>query len=109
LNGLVLPSESTPTSQINVWTIVASALGGALVTLILGLILFCIWRRISNKGSSRCTSSASSSTARVPPPLPPRPPASIVVPALYDLALSRRGSSETVTPQSIHHYYEETL
>jgi len=90
--------------------IVASALGGALVTVILGLIVFFIWKRRSNKGLSTCTSSGSFSTASTPPPpLPPRLPAPIFVPALYDLSLSRRSSSETVTPQSINHYYEETL
>jgi len=89
--------------------IVASALGGALVAVVLGLIVFFIWKRRSNKGLSTCTSSAYSSTGRTPPPLPPRLSLPIVVPALYDLSLSRRSSSETVTPQSINHYYEETL
>lgn len=113
------PTTTSPaTAQINVGIVVASGLGGALVTLIAGLIFFCIWKqRLKRKLRYTLSNTPSLTTTQpaLPPSFPPPPPPSepispdIIVPALYDIPLSRRGSYVSVTPQVVYHYYEETF
>ncbi|CAF0725151.1 unnamed protein product [Adineta steineri] len=108
----------TSSSQINIGIVVAAGLGGALLTLVVGLVIFFIWKkRVKQKLIAYAASNTStiSTIQRPPPPLPPPPlpslsrlPSPIIVPALYDLPLSRRGSTTTVTPSISYHFYEET-
>ena len=87
------PARTSWTTQVNVSAIVASALGGALFTLIVGLIIFFIWKRRTKRKSF--TFSATSSTTPSSEP--------VVVPALYDLSISRRDSTRTLS----YHLYDE--
>lgn len=92
-------------SEINIGAIIAAVLGGALFTLIVGLLIFYIRRRGKRKKlsltpttSTVTTTSLSSSTSTEP----------VVVPALYDISYRRTSSvisAETVT----YHLYEELL
>ncbi|CAF0779402.1 unnamed protein product [Adineta steineri] len=104
----------TSSSQINIGIVVAAGLGGALLTLVVGLVVFFIWKkRVKQKLIAYAASNTSTISTIQRPPLPPLPPLTrlpspIIVPALYDLPLSRRGSTTTVTPSISYHFYEET-
>jgi hypothetical protein len=89
---------TTPASsnQINIPIIIASVLGSILCTLIVGLIIFFIWKRRVKK-KSFTFSTTTSTTATIPPSEP------VVAPALYDLSLSRQDSVSTVS----YHLYDE--
>jgi hypothetical protein len=85
------PTTDPPTS--NIGTIVAGVLGGVLLTVIIGLILFCLWKKRSKKKQQLAISLSTTSTAPV------------IVPALYDFPLSRHNSSP-VSALNCHIYDE---
>ncbi len=93
-NFLYLKDRPTTaaTTQVNVGAVVAGVLGGALFTLIVGLVIFFIWKRRAKKKSFTF-----STTATIPSSAP------IVVPALYDISTSRRNSTGTLS----YHLYDE--
>jgi uncharacterized membrane protein YraQ (UPF0718 family) len=93
-----ITTSSTP--QINIGAVIAGVLAGALFTLIIGLVVFFIWKRRTKKKSF--TFSASNSTTATIPPSEP-----IVVPALYNLSLSQRDSNETSPETVTYHLYDE--
>jgi len=97
-NFLYLKDRPTTaaTTQVNVGVVVAGVLGGALFTLIVGLVIFFIWKRRAKK-KSFTFSATSSTTATIPSSEP------IVVPALYDISTSRRDSTGTFS----YHLYDE--
>jgi len=101
-NFLYLKDPATPssTTQVNVGAVIAGVLGGALFTLVVGLVIFFIWKRRTKK-KSFTFSATSSTTATVPSSVP------IVVPALYDLSLTRRNSTETSAGTMSYHLYDE--
>jgi heme/copper-type cytochrome/quinol oxidase subunit 2 len=87
-------------SALQFGTIIAGVLGGILLTLIVGLIIYFIWKRRAKKKSLRF--SGSTSTEATIPPME-----LVVVPALYDLSLSRQNSYETSTGTVNYHLYDE--
>ncbi len=90
-------TRSTAVSQANIGAIIASVLGGALLTLIVGLVVFFIWKRRVKKK----TLTFSPRSITIPPS------ESVIVPALYDLSLSRRDSNETSAQTVSYHIYDE--
>jgi len=90
-------SVTTPTPiQINIPIIIASVLGSILCTVIVGLIIFFIWKRRVKRKSFTFSTTASATTT-----IPSSEP--VVAPALYDLSLSRQDSVPTVS----YHLYDE--
>ncbi|CAF1006866.1 unnamed protein product [Adineta steineri] len=96
-----MPSGDTSSSQTNIVTlnvgaIVASIVAGALITIIIGLIIFFIWKRrmYKNKKSSEVSSS-------VPAAQP------IAVSALYNFPISQQNSSISSCATMEYHLYEE--
>jgi heme/copper-type cytochrome/quinol oxidase subunit 2 len=89
---------TTTATTINAGAIVASVLGGALFTLIVGLVVFFIWKRRVKKKSFAFSPSISTETTSSTP---------VVVPALYDMRLSGRESTATSAPTLTYHLYDE--
>jgi hypothetical protein len=90
---------TTGSTPINTGAVIAGVLGGALFTLIVGLIIFFIWKRRTKAKSFKFTPSISTDTTS--------PSAHVVVPALYDLASSGRESTVTSAPTVTYHLYDE--
>lgn len=100
------PVTNADAYALNAAVIAASVLGGALFTLIVGLILFFLWKRRNKK--------------KMLPPLPPLPPPEVppsrtsteplTVSTLYDFPLSQRDSSVSCPPaMNNSHLYEDLL
>jgi uncharacterized membrane protein YraQ (UPF0718 family) len=98
LKDTVNPSSS---SQINAGAIVAGVLGGVLLAVIVGLAIFLIWKKKRGKKKFSTLSTTSSIATTIPSS------ESIVVPALYNIALSEQYSNETALSTVSYHIYDE--
>ncbi len=90
-----VPSHNHPES-LNISSIIAVILGGMLLALIIGLIVFICWKRKRNRKKRFYTFSPSTSST-IP----------VITPPLYDISASRKTSYASNAPPVVYHIYED--
>ncbi|UJR32053.1 hypothetical protein I4U23_019521 [Adineta vaga] len=94
---IIASSDGGSSSTVNIGAIVAGILAGVLVTLVIGLVLFCLRKRKRDKRKAATTFSLSTPTD--PKPMP--------VSTLYNFPISQYDSSISSTSTMAYHLYEE--